>query len=227
MKSRKFLRLTLVAVVLSIAVSSALYILAFHPEDFLAQFALYSWWAAPLVYMVWEFVATLIPPLPNPISAVFAGYFFGVIPGFIYTVLANMAGSALLFFIGRYGKEALALRFVKKERQLEKVNSFLAREHGFYSLFFIRFSPLFPNDVLTLFLGFTEITFTRFMVTTTLGYAVPFLLLAYVGSLFSAVDGDVTQVSVLPIFVLLTVISVVGLVPVAVQLARRRIGKRH
>lgn len=226
MKSRKFLKLTLFAVVLSIAVSSALYMLPFHLEDSLAQFSLYSWWAGPLVYMAWEFIATLIPPLPNPISAVFAGYFFGVIPGFVYTVLANMAGSALLFFIGRYGKEALALRFIKKERQLEKVNSFLNREHGLYSLILIRFSPLFPNDVLTLFLGFTEITFTRFIVTTTLGYAVPFLVLAYAGSLLSAVGGDVTQASVLPIFVLLTVISVVGLVPVALKLARRRIGKR-
>lgn len=224
MKSRKFLRLMLLAAVLSIAVSSALYVLAFHPEDFLAQFALYSWWAAPFVYMVWEFVATLIPPLPNPVSAVFAGYFFGVIPGFIYTILAGMAGSASLFLLGRSGKEAFALRFLKKKRQLEKVNSFLAREHGLYSLIFVRFSPLFPNDVLSLLLGFTEITFTRFMATTTLGYAVPFLLLAYVGSLFSAVEGDVTQVSVLPLFVLLTIISVVGLVPVVIQLVK---GKFH
>lgn len=226
MRQAKFIRIVLLVAGISVALSVGLYALHVDPSEMVLRLLASHHWLSPLIYMAVEFVATLIPPLPNPISAVFAGYFFGVIPGFVYTVLANMAGSALLFFIGRYGKEALALRFIKKERQLEKVNSFLNREHGLYSLILIRFSPLFPNDVLTLLLGFTEITFTRFIATTTLGYAVPFLLLAYAGSLLSAVGGDVTQASVLPTFVLLTVISVVGLVPVALKLARRRIGKR-
>lgn len=226
MRRAKFIRIVLLVAGISVALSAVLYALHVDPSEMVLRLSASHHWLSPLIYMAVEFAATLIPPLPNPISAVFAGYFFGVIPGFIYTVLANMAGSSLLFFIGRYGKEALALRFVKKERQMENVNSFLAREHGLYSLILIRFSPLFPNDVLTLFLGFTDITFMRFIVTTTLGYAVPFLLLAHVGSLLSAVGGDVTQVSVLPLFVLLTVISAVGLMPVAVQLARRRIGKR-
>lgn len=222
MRRRKLLRIVLLAVALSVLFSTLLYVLKFNPDWFLTKFPQYSWWAAPLMYMGWEFLATIIPPVPNPISALFAGYFFGVIPGFIYTILANMAGSAALFFIGRYGKETFATRFVKREKQLRKVDRFLSREHGLYSLLFIRFSPLFPNDVLSLFLGFTEITFMGFMVTTTLGYSVPFMLLAYVGSLLSNVGGDVTQVSVLPLFVLLTIISVVGLVPVAVKLTRRR-----
>ncbi len=221
MRRKKLLKILLLVLGLSIAISSALYLLAFHPEDLLEQFEQYGTIVGPLVYMLWEFVATVIPPLPNPISAIFAGYFFGVIPGFIYTVIANMVGSALLFFIGRSGKEAFAEKWLKKEKQMRKVDAFLDKEHGLYSLIFIRFSPLFPNDILSLLLGFTEISFRRFIITTTLGYSVPFLLLAYVGSLLSDVGGDVTQVNVLPLFVLLTIISVVGLIPVVMKLARR------
>lgn len=220
-RRRKILRFVLLGVLLSIVFSVLLYVWKFTPHWFLEQFPQYSWWAAPLAYMGWEFIATLIPPIPNPISAVFGGYFFGTFPALIYTLVASIAGSISLFLLGRYGKETFAMRFLKRGKALRKVDLFLSREHGFYSLIFIRFSPIFPNDVLSLFLGFTTITFRRFVITTLLGYSVPFLVLAHMGSLLAGAGGDISQARVVPMFVLLTLLSVIGLVVAIIKAPRR------
>jgi len=211
MGRRITLQILVLVALLSVVLSGATYILWPEQGWSLDRIAGYGTIAAPLAYMVFEYVATVLPPVPNPISAVFAGYFFGTVPGLLYTILANALGSATLYYGGVYGKKAVARWYMRKQKQIERVDRFLSRENGFASLILVRFSPLFPNDVLSLLLGFTSISFRRFILTTTLGYSVPFLLLARMGAVLAGSGGDVSSARLWPLFLLLTLISVLGM----------------
>lgn len=226
MRRRTFFRIVMLAAGLSVALSVGLYAAHLDPSDIALRLSESHLWMAPFIYMGIEFIATLIPPVPNAVSALLGGYLFGAFAGTLYTLLAGMAGSVILFKLARSGKEAFAQRFLKKEKDIRRVNSFLAREHGFYSLVFIRFSPLFPNDVFTLLLGFTDITFRRFFATTLLGYAVSYVTLAYVGSLFASLGSDISQAETLPAVLFLTMLSAVGLLVAFWQPLMRRLRRK-
>ncbi len=226
MRRRKFIRAVLLVAALSMAISVGLYATHLDSSDIALRLSESHLWMAPLIYMGIEFIATLIPPVPNPVSALLGGYLFGTLAGTMYTLIAGMAGSVILFKLARSGKEAFAQKFLKKEKEVQLVNSFLGREHGFISLVFIRFSPLFPNDVLTIFLGFTDIPFRRFFATTLLGYIVPYATLAYVGSLFASFGGDISSAETLPAVLLLTVLSAVGLLVAFWQPLMRRLRRK-
>jgi len=211
MRRRTFIRAVLLLAALSVALSAVFYAAHVDLSGMVLRLSTSHRWLAPPIYMGAEFAATVLP-LPNAVTALLGGYMFGPALGTLYTIIPAMAGSLLLFWFAHKGKEALTSKFLKKEKDLARVNSFLGKEHGFYSLVFIRFSPLFPNDVLSLLLGFTSISLRRFVLTTFLGYLVPFTTMAYIEALFAEFGGDFSTADTLPLFLLLTVLSVAGLV---------------
>ena len=81
------------------------FIVGYNTEAILSNLSQYQDWLKPFIYMWVEFLATIIPPIPNPITAVIGGYFFGTLWGAIYTLIPAMLASVFLFYVARSGRD--------------------------------------------------------------------------------------------------------------------------
>ncbi|MBS3165232.1 TVP38/TMEM64 family protein [Candidatus Woesearchaeota archaeon] len=206
---RRLKVLLAVSLVLGV-IGALLYASGIRVEPLLTWLQAHEQLTLPFAYMSAEFLATLIPPVPNPVTAVLGGYLFGPVLGALFTLLPAMLASTLLFLLARSGRRVFLERFLRSQREVRIVTTFIERGQGLYSIIFVRLSPLFPQDILTIALGFTDISFWSFFFPTLIGYTVSLFTLSYVGALIQQAGGEVSLVRVLPFIAALTALSVIG-----------------
>lgn len=123
---------------------------------YIGQFAPYS----HLCFFLLQFLSVVLAPIPSNISAAAGGMLFGTWPAFLLTFSAVMAGSLLVFSLAR----ALGRDFVDQlvgRRLSEKYQRVIqSRTSIFLALAFL--FPYFPDDMLCILAGLTDIPFRRF-----------------------------------------------------------------
>ena len=113
-----------------------------------------------LVYFAIQLASVVVAPIPSNITAAAGAYLFGLWPAFLLTWGAVVLGSAIVFTLAR----ALGQRFVGQlvsERLSEKYLDLIRRKRDvFLALAFL--FPFFPDDILCILAGLTDISFKRF-----------------------------------------------------------------
>lgn len=109
--------------------------------------------------MIFQVAIALVPGEPLEIGA---GYAFGAVEGTILCVIGITVGSLIVFaLVKRFGIKLVEVFFT-----FEKINS-LKFLHDEKKLGFITFTVFFlpgtPKDLLTYFVGLTEIRFSKFL----------------------------------------------------------------
>lgn len=127
-------------------------------QKYIQSFGAASW----LVFLGLQFLQVFIALIPGELLESAAGFAFGPLFGTILTYVGIAAASALVFYLTR----RLGVRLVEIFISMEKINQlrFLNTEKKRNLLIFlIFFIPGTPKDLLTYFVGLTEIRLGSFL----------------------------------------------------------------
>ena len=125
-------------------------------QDYIAQRTPY----AHLWFFLLQFLSVVLAPIPSNVTAFTGGVLFGMWQAFFLTWVAVFSGSLLVFGLARLLGRGFADRVVSR-RLSEKYQAVIrAKTTPFLTLAFL--FPYFPDDVLCILAGLTDISFRRF-----------------------------------------------------------------
>ena len=125
-------------------------------QEYIRRSAPYS----HLTFFLLQFLSVVLAPIPSNISAAAGGVLFGTWPSFWLTFGAVMAGSLLVFWLARVLGRDFADRLVSRKLSDRYQDVIRAKTDIFLLLAFL--FPFFPDDVLCILAGLTEIPVRRF-----------------------------------------------------------------
>lgn len=126
-------------------------------------------WAA-IIYML-TFIILPIFFFPVPVIVVAGGSLFGLVKGSIYTFIAVIINTTIMYFLGKFLFKDFVNLFVDKHVSKKIKNSLFSNNQRVLSLvlFIIRLSPIFSYNLVNYISGITEIKFIPYILTTLLG----------------------------------------------------------
>lgn len=125
-------------------------------QDYIARRAPY----AQLWFFVLQLLSVVLAPIPSNITALAGGVLFGMWTAFLLTWAAVFLGSLLVFWLARVLGRSFADRVVSR-RLSEKYQSVIRSKTTVFLVLAFLF-PYFPDDVLCILAGVTDISFRRF-----------------------------------------------------------------
>ena len=119
-----------------------------------------------LIYFLIQLASVILAPIPSNLTAMAGGLLFGAWLSFLLTAGAVILGSMIVFLLARALGRSFADRFVSQrvsERYLEIIRR---KRDVFLALVFL--FPFFPDDLICILAGLTDIPPLRFLVLVTL-----------------------------------------------------------
>ena len=133
-----------------------------------------------LAYFGVQLVSVVIAPIPSNIPAAAGAYLFGLWPSFLLTWGAVSLGSALVFALARALGQQFAGKFVSEKLSDKYLDLIRRKRDTFLALAFL--FPFFPDDLLCILAGLTDISFRRFFLLVVLARPWGLLVACAVGS---------------------------------------------
>lgn len=109
---------------------------------------------------------------------VLGGSIFGTFYGILYSMISIFISANIAFFISRFANRSFVNNLLKDK--LPNIDSKI-ESHGFKIILGMRFSMIFPFDVLNYTAGLTKVKYRDFILGTTLGMIPEVLLLTFLG----------------------------------------------
>lgn len=189
---------------------------SFSEEQFRAYIRSFgAWgWAVMLGLQVLQVFVALIP---GELLESAAGYAFGPVGGTLICYLGVAAGSAVIFWLTR----RFGVRLVEVFISREKINElrFLKTDRRRNTLiFWIFFLPGTPKDLLTYFVGLTDIRFSTFMALSLVA-RIPSVLSSTVGG---HLLGEGRYVGAIWLYGITALVSLAGVLVYNAVIRRRR-----
>jgi len=138
-----------------------------------------------LVFFLLQLISVILAPIPSNLTTVAGGLLFGAWASFLLSTAAVILGSALVFGLSRSLGQSFAQRFVSG-KSWERYGGVIRKKRDVF-LFLAFLFPFFPDDLLCIMAGLTDISFRRFFILVLLGR--PWGLLAS-----AAVGGSVVSI---------------------------------
>lgn len=123
---------------------------------YIVRFAPYS----HLLFFLLQFLSVVLAPIPSNITAAAGGVLFGTGPAFLLTFGAVTAGSLLVFWMARMLGRDFADKVVSQKLSEKYQTVLRVKAPVFLTLAFL--FPFFPDDILCILAGLTELSFCRF-----------------------------------------------------------------
>ncbi len=120
--------------------------------------------------------------LPGGFLSIGGGFFFGLWWGFLITLVGNVGGAAISFYISRWIGRRWLHRRLMRNSTLEALEPAVERE-GWKIILLSQLHPLFPTSLLNYLYGLTTIRFRTCMLWVAIGQAPGLFLYAYLGTL--------------------------------------------
>lgn len=135
---------------------------------------------APLVFVLLQATQVVVAPIPSHVLSFAAGYLFGPVWGFVYSMVGATLGTYLALLLARrYGRPTVE-RFVAPEA-LARFDAFLG-EYGLVGVFVVFLLPGFPDDVVCLVAGCSDLDVRKLLVVATVGRVPGYLVLVLSGA---------------------------------------------
>ena len=153
---------------------------AMRTEDGLARYisATAPW--SHLVYFLIQLASVIVAPIPSNITAAVGAVLFGLWHSFLLTWAAVAAGSALVFLLARALGQKFADQFVSQKLSDKYLDVIRRKRDVFLALAFL--FPFFPDDLLCILAGLTDVPFRRFFILVLLTRPWGLLVACAVGS---------------------------------------------
>ena len=129
------------------------------PQEMGAYIARCAPWSH-LAYFGIQLVSVVVAPIPSNLTAAAGAYLFGLWPSFLLTWGAVALGSAIVFGLARALGQQFAGQFVSEKLSGKYLDVIRRKRDVFLALAFL--FPFFPDDILCILAGLTDISFKRF-----------------------------------------------------------------
>lgn len=113
-----------------------------------------------LAYFGIQLASVVIAPIPSNITAAAGAYLFGLWPSFLLTWGAVTLGSVIVFALARVLGQRFVGQFVSDKLSEKYLDVIRRKRDVFLALAFL--FPFFPDDILCILAGLTDISFKRF-----------------------------------------------------------------
>ena len=131
-------------------------------QAYIERFSPYS----QLVFFLLQFCSVILAPIPSNISALAGAMLFGMWQAFLLTMAAVFLGSAAVFLLARSLGQPFAERLVSKRVSARYQELFRTKRDTFLALALLL--PFFPDDLLCILAGLTDIPLGRYLVIVAL-----------------------------------------------------------
>lgn len=131
------------------------------------------------IFVLIQFLQVTILPLPTFLTTIAGALIFGPLKTFILSFVSIMLGSFFAFWLGRkFGKKILV--WIAGKHDAEKWTQKLT--NGKYAYFLMMLFPAFPDDILCIAAGVTNMTLKFFTITNLITRPLGLFCLCYIGS---------------------------------------------
>jgi len=120
--------------------------------------------------------------LPGTPFNMACGFLFGKWLGSAISVASTDIAAIVAFFIGRYLAREWAEKQMSKRPKFKAIDKAVDK-HGWYIIFLIRVSPVFPFGLCNYLFGLTQVHFIKYWISSTVGLAPYTIAYTYLGSL--------------------------------------------
>lgn len=144
---------------------------------------------APLIYMAIKAATYIFAPLSSAPLQFSAGVMFGFWQGTLYTLIGEVVGGSVSFFIARrYGREVVR-RFVGEEG-LQKVDDFVNQIVDWKTLIYARLFLFSIYDFISYAVGLTRLPFRTYVWVSTIIGAIPTAIAVGLGASLTEGQGE-------------------------------------
>lgn len=151
----------------------------FNSAEDIKNFILSGGNLSVFLFILLQFLQVTFLPLPAFLTTVVGALIFGPLNSFIMSLFAIILGSVFAFYLGRkFGKGILA--WIAGKEDAEKWSRKLT--NGKYAFFLMMLFPLFPDDVLCVAAGVTNMSFKFFLITNLITRPIGIFCICFLGS---------------------------------------------
>lgn len=132
-----------------------------------------------IVFVIIQFLQVTILPIPAFLTTVAGAIIFGPLITFILSFVSILLGSLFAFWLGRkFGKRILIWTVGKEDAQkwTKKLTN------GKYAFFLMMLFPAFPDDILCMAAGVTNMSWKFFTITNLITRPIGIFCICYLGS---------------------------------------------
>ena len=132
-----------------------------------------------LIFVVLQILQSTILQLPSIFVTIAGTLIFGKGLAFVLSFSAVMIGSIIMFWIGRKGGRKFINWLIGEEESEKWINRM---SNGKYLFFLMMIFPMFPDDILCVVAGLTNMSFGFFFGTNILARAIGIACTVFLGS---------------------------------------------
>jgi len=127
-------------------------------------------------------ILSLTIPLPSPSTPLIlaGGFMFGTIKGFLLAMIGEIIGATIAFYLIRFAGRPLLYKLAK-ESVIHKLDNFFKKK-GLIAALISYAVPIFPSDVISLFMGLTKVRYPLFLFLVIIGHIPRLFIINYLGS---------------------------------------------
>lgn len=132
-----------------------------------------------ITFVFLQFLQVTFIPIPSTILTIAGSIIYGPLQGGLLSLSGILLGSVLAFFMGKvFGKKLVS--FMVGKEICEKWVKFLSKAR--YTFFFMMLLPMFPDDILCLVAGLTNMSWAFFVITNLITRPIGIFITSYIGS---------------------------------------------
>lgn len=131
-------------------------------------------------YTVINLLQVVLIPLPSTITILAGTAIYGPLVAFLFASLGILLGSIIAFFVGRFCSKPILVWIFGKEK-IEKYERLLSK-HTKTFLFLTLFLPFFPDDLICMLAGVTDLKFRDFLWISLIARSVGIATISFFGS---------------------------------------------
>ena len=183
---KKILRGLLVLFIIALFLTLAYFILVwtglwekFNSVEKLKRFILALGIWGRIVFVLFQFLQVTILPLPSPILIIAGSLIYGPFQSAILSLAGILLGSAFAFFLGKVFGSKIVSFIIGKESQKKWSKTLGSCKYSFVIMMLL---PCFPDDILCLVAGLTDMSWTFFMVTQFIARPIGIFTVSYLSS---------------------------------------------
>lgn len=183
---KKIIRSSIVVAVLIAVLVLTYYILVWtgaweyiNSVDKIRELILSAGFWGRLAFVFIQFLQVTFLPIPSTISTLAGVLIYGPLEAALLSLAGILLGSVLAFALGRTFGRKLVI-FMVGEETCKKWEKFLSNAK--YSFFIMMVLPMFPDDVLCLVAGLTDMSWAFFVITNLIARPIGIFMTCYLGS---------------------------------------------
>ena len=147
--------------------------------DKIKKFILKMGFWGRFAFVVLQFLQVTFLPIPSAVTTLAGSLIFGPLQASLLSLSGILLGSAFAFLLGRvFGKKLIV--FMAGEESFKKWKKVMTDAK--YSYFIMMLMPIFPDDILCLIAGTTDMSWTFFSVTNLIARPLGIFMTCYFGS---------------------------------------------